>query len=124
MALRSPVPCGEAEEPAHSLSGWLACLLLKRAAPHARLSCPFYRERNKVLCLEESGRALVFNLSQLLFVWVLWAEMRRKMKRCTSHLGIVGAAEESALVSRFIRKTNKGKYSLKTQQKSQRRIRG
>lgn len=27
--------------------------------------------------------------------------------------GDLGAAEESALVSRFIRKTNKGKYSLK-----------
>lgn len=123
VALRSSVPRGEAKEPAHSLSGWLACLLLKQAAPHAMLSCRFYRERNKVLCLEESGRTLVFNLSQLLFVWVLWAEMRRKMKQCTSHLGIVGAAEESALVSRFIRKTNKGKYSLKMQQKSQLRIR-
>lgn len=48
----------------------------------------------------------------------------KKMRQCTSHLGIVGAAEESALVSRFIRKTNKGKYSLKMQQKSQLRIRG
>lgn len=107
------VPGGEAQAPDHSLSGWLACLLLKQAIPHGILSYSFYRERNKVLCSEESGRTIVFNPSQLLFVWVLWVEMRRKMRQYVSHLGIVGAAEESALVSRFIRKTNKGKYSLK-----------
>lgn len=77
------------------------------------LSYCFYRERNKVLCSEESGRLLVLNPSPLLFVWVLWVEMRREVRPCMSHLGIVGAVEESALVSRFIRKTNKGKYSLK-----------
>lgn len=96
-----------------SLSGCLACLLLKQAAPHGMLSECFYTERNKVLCSEESGRTLAFNLSQLSLVWVLWVAMRRKMRHCTSHLGSLGAAEESALVSRFIRKTNKGKYSLK-----------
>lgn len=37
----------------------------------------------------------------------------KEMRPCASHLGIVGVAEESALVSRFIRKTNKGKYSPK-----------
>lgn len=107
------VPYAEARAPAPSLSGCLACLLLKQATPHGILSYCFYRERNKVLCSEESGRTRVFNPSQLLFVWVLWVEMRRKMRQYVSHLGIVGAAEESALVSRFIRKTNKGKYSLK-----------
>lgn len=81
--------------------------------PDGMLSYCFYRERNKVLCSEESGRLLVLNPSPLLFVWVLWVEMRREVRPCMSHLGIVGAVEESALVSRFIRKTNKGKYSLK-----------
>lgn len=95
-----------------------------RLHPDQRLSHCFYRERNKVLCSEESGRTLVVNPSQLLFVWVLWAEMRQEMRWCMSHLGIVEAVEESALVSRFIIKTNKGKYSLKKQQKSQLRIRG
>ena len=47
-------------------------------------------------------------------VWVSWAEMRRQMRPGLSHLGKLGAAEESALVSKLIRKTNKGKYSLKT----------
>lgn len=88
VALRSSVPRSEAKAPAHSLSGCGACLLLKQAAPHGLLSCRFYRERNKVLCSEESGRTLVLNPSQLLFVWVLWVEMRRKMRQCVSHLGI------------------------------------
>lgn len=112
LAPGSSVPCREAEAPAHSPTGSRACLLLKQAAPHRMLSYCFYREKNKVLCSEESGRIRVLNPS-LLFVWVLWVEMRREMRLCMSHLCIVGAAEESALVSRFIRKTNKGKYSLK-----------
>jgi hypothetical protein len=38
--------------------------------------------------------------------------MQRKMRHA-SHLGTREAAEESALVSRCIKKTNKGKDSLK-----------
>lgn len=93
---------------------WMPHLpLVETSSTPGMLSYCFYRERNKVICSEESGKTQVLNPSQLLFVWVLWAEMRREMRLCMSHLGIVGAAEESALVSRFIRKTNKGKYSLK-----------
>lgn len=73
----------------------------------------FLQRKGQSPVQKKSGRTLAFNPSQLWLVWVLWVAMRREMRRCTSHLGSVGAAEESALVSRFIRKTNKGKSSLK-----------
>lgn len=119
-----PLQGGGQAVPAPCLSVRPACLLLKQAAPHGMLSECSYTERNRVLCSEESERTRAFSPSPLSCVWVLWVAMRRKMRHCTSHLGSVGAAEESALVSRFIRKTNKGKYSLKRYQKSQLRITG
>lgn len=108
-----------------SCAFWIPHLpLVETSSTLGMLSYCFYRERNKVICSEASGRTQALKPSQLLFVWVLWAEMRREMRPCMSHLGIVGAVEESALVSRFIRKTNKGKYSLKNEQKSRLVIRG
>lgn len=128
-------PRSEAEAQARSRlpPGGRACLLLKQAVPPRDAFRPgrclfvrlfvLNREGNPVLCGEESGRALVPTVSTPGRVGVGGGDEKAE-ETSLSHLGNVEAAEELVPVSRFIRKTNKGKSSLKMWQKSRLQIGG
>lgn len=80
---RHPMWLQGAQSPAVRLTAFLDVMpasCWNKQLPDGMLSYCFYRERNKALCSEDSGRTQLVNPSQLLFVWVLWWDEREDEK--------------------------------------------